>query len=169
MKPHSPGNASPSIMEYNPYDMAKEITKSLDAVKFCPICNIKVACGCLLFTDTNRIEGRITATQMAAASAASFLCLLSRVEERRGGAFVCAPFPLPAHQTGRAVFPHPAFRPASLQGTRRRHLTHAVQHEHAGFPMNLMGEPSDASAWRIVSSAKKSDHTVEDMSINGLA
>jgi len=34
--------------------------------------------------------------------------------------------------------------------------------------MNLMGEPSDVSAWRIVSSAKKSEHTVEDMSINGL-
>ena len=27
-----------------------------------------------------------------------------------------APFLLPAHQTGRADFPHPAFRPASLQG-----------------------------------------------------
>ena len=28
------------------------------------------------------------------------------------------PFPLPAHQTGRADFRHPAFRVASLQGTR---------------------------------------------------
>jgi hypothetical protein len=32
----------------------------------------------------------------------------SRVEERRGAAN--GPFPLPAHQTGRADFPHPAFR-----------------------------------------------------------
>ena len=31
-----------------------------------------------------------------------------------------------------------------------------------------MGEPSDASASRMVSSAKKSEHTVKDMSINGL-
>ena len=31
------------------------------------------------------------------------------------------PFPLPAHQTGRADFPHPAFRQASLPGPRRHH------------------------------------------------
>ena len=47
-----------------------------------------------------------------------------RVEEERGGveALPMAPFLLPAHQTGRADFPHPAFRPASLQG-----LTAAVR------------------------------------------
>ena len=31
-----------------------------------------------------------------------------------------APFPVPAHQTGRADFPHPAFRLVSARGTRRR-------------------------------------------------
>jgi len=31
-----------------------------------------------------------------------------------------APFPIPAHQTGRADFRHPAFRLASPQGTRRQ-------------------------------------------------
>src|SRR3954453_19462792 len=31
-----------------------------------------------------------------------------------------APFPVPAHQTGRADFPHPAFRLVSPRGTRRR-------------------------------------------------
>ncbi len=43
------------------------------------------------------------------------------VEERRGGLgpMGITPFPLPAHQTGRADFPHPASRPASPQGTRR--------------------------------------------------
>jgi hypothetical protein len=55
----------------------------------------------------------VTASQIASASAASFFCRLSRVEEGRGGALKRAPFPLPAHQTGRAVFPHPAFRLAS--------------------------------------------------------
>ncbi len=60
----------------------------------------------------------------------------SRVEEGRGGgrlpvamagAFAAAasvrlavaPFPLPAHRTGRADFRHPALRLASPQGTRR--------------------------------------------------
>jgi Transposase IS116/IS110/IS902 family len=64
-------------------------------------------------TGTKRMEGRVTASQIASASAASFLLRLSRVEEERGGALKCAPFSLPAHQTGRAVFPHPAFRLAS--------------------------------------------------------
>ena len=45
----------------------------------------------------------------------------SGVEERRGGLgpMGITPFPLPAHQTGRADFPHPASRPASPQSTRR--------------------------------------------------
>jgi len=43
-----------------------------------------------------------------------------RVEDGRGGLAVwLAPFPIPAHQTGRAGFPHPAFRLVSLSGTRR--------------------------------------------------
>jgi hypothetical protein len=41
------------------------------------------------------------------------------VESRKGAVALrlspTAPFPFPAHQTGRADFPHPAFRPASLQ------------------------------------------------------
>jgi len=38
-----------------------------------------------------------------------------RVEERRGcrAMRACVPFPFPAHQTGRADFPHPAFRQTS--------------------------------------------------------
>src|ERR1700726_5078207 len=60
-------------------------------------------------TPTKRIEGLVTASQIPAASAASFFCLRSRVEEERGDAYKRVPFPLPAHQTGRAVFPHPAF------------------------------------------------------------
>src|SRR5262249_21789848 len=46
---------------------------------------------------------------------------LGRVEDGRGslGPTAIAPFPIPAHQTGRADFRHPAFRLASPQGTRR--------------------------------------------------
>src|SRR5258708_23017054 len=44
-----------------------------------------------------------------------------RVEDGRGslGPMANAPFPIPARQTGRADFRHPAFRLASPQGTRR--------------------------------------------------
>jgi hypothetical protein len=47
--------------------------------------------------------------------------LRSRVEEGRGGveAWPMAPFPFPAHQTGRADFPHPAFRRSSRQAHER--------------------------------------------------
>lgn len=78
------------------------------------------------------------------------------------------PFPLPAHQTGRAVFPHPAFRQVSSQAARRRHFAHAVQHEYARVPIDLIREPSDATSWRLMSSAQKGEHAVEDVSINGL-
>ena len=98
----------------------------------------------------------------------SFFWHFSRVEERRGDAFMRVPFPLPANQTGRAVFPHPAFRQASSRGTRRRHFTHAVQHKHARVPIDLTRKPSDATAGRIMSSAQKGEHAVEDVSINGL-
>src|SRR5216683_1548746 len=47
---------------------------------------------------------------------------VGRVEDGRGslGPLAIAPFPIPAHQTGRADFRHPAFRLASPQGTRRQ-------------------------------------------------
>ena len=55
----------------------------------------------------------------------------SRVEEGRGGveAWPKAPFPFPAHQTGRADFPHPAFRQTSRQahGGDQRRLRLAVE------------------------------------------
>src|SRR3954449_12774787 len=47
----------------------------------------------------------------------------AHVESRTGAVAwaLCgnAPFPVPAHQTGRADFPHPAFRLVSARGTRR--------------------------------------------------
>ena len=52
-----------------------------------------------------------------------------RVEDGRGGDVEVAPFPVPAHQTGRADFPHPAFRQASLpaHGDTNGRLRRAVQ------------------------------------------
>ncbi len=48
-----------------------------------------------------------------------------RVEDGRGVSREAAPFPIPAHQTGRADFPHPAFRLASSQRCRRRAIMHS--------------------------------------------
>lgn len=59
------------------------------------------------------------------------------------------PFPLPAHQTGRAVFPHPAFRQVSSQGARRRHFAHAVQHKYARVPIDLIREPRPGVLCRL--------------------
>ncbi|MEY9595586.1 hypothetical protein ABIF74_000276 [Bradyrhizobium japonicum] len=72
------------------------------------------------------------------------------------------------HTTGRAVFPHSAFRQVSSQGARRRHFAHAVQHKYARVPIDLIREPSDATSWRLMSSAQKGEHAVKDVSINGL-
>ena len=47
-----------------------------------------------------------------------------------------APFPIPAHQTGRADFRHPAFRLASPQGTRRDRSGQALEAHNAEFSVN---------------------------------
>ena len=41
-------------------------------------CMVSAACCASLLTGTKRIDGRVTASQIAAASAASFLCRLRR-------------------------------------------------------------------------------------------
>ena len=58
------------------------------------------------------------------------------VEERRGGLgpVGITPFPLPAHQTGRADFPHPASRPASPQSTRRWAKMDPTLSDHTELP-----------------------------------
>ena len=61
-----------------------------------------------------------------------------------------APFPIPARQTGRADFPHPAFMPASSRGCRRRPSNMDVA--EPGHPQlavhPLAGEPAGASLHR---------------------
>jgi hypothetical protein len=62
---------------------------------------------------------------------------VGRVEDGRGslGPMANAPFPIPAHQTGRADFRHPAFRLASPQGTAGR-SGQALEAQNAEFSMN---------------------------------
>ena len=76
-------------------------------------------------TQVQRQRGEIRQLQRAGISTTSAEALLERM--LNGNDRLCAerpmanaPFPIPAHQTGRADFRHPAFRLASPQGTRRQ-------------------------------------------------
>lgn len=70
----------------------------------------------------SRMHGSSTPESCRSCCIAEIFCL-GRVEQRRGGLGfrlgTSAPFPLPAHQTGRAGFRHPAFRLASPQAHGR--------------------------------------------------
>src|SRR3954465_15872022 len=59
--------------------------------------------------------------------------MFGRVEDGRGslGHLGIAPFPVPAHQTGRAGLPHPAFRLVSPRGTRQGVKMNPAQPKHA--------------------------------------
>jgi len=53
-----------------------------------------------------------------------------------------APFPVPAHQTGRADFQHPAFRPASPYDPRRASIVRAHKMRDRKFSKHIAkGEP----------------------------
>ena len=80
-------------------------------------------------------------------------CWKRGVEERRGGLgpMGITPFPLPAHQTGRADFPHPASRPASPQSTRRWAKMDPTSSDHTELPeRDRIGETLGASRRHLV-------------------
>ena len=61
---------------------------------------------------------------------------LIAVESRKGAVSEpkgTDPFPLPAHQTGRVHFEHPAFRLVSPQHPRERSPPHGAERRHRGF------------------------------------
>src|SRR5260221_8114764 len=95
-----------------------------------------------------------------------FLPLICRVEDGRGGS---APFPVPAHQTGRADFPHPAFRLASPEGPRRRPPALASKASNGQLPVDaLSGELVRATPLHFVSVTEEVPCPVIDMLIDGL-
>src|SRR5271154_3216342 len=95
-----------------------------------------------------------------------FLPLICRVEDGRGG---IAPFPVPAHQTGRAAFPHPAFRLASPQGPRRRPTALASKASDGQFPVDIFsGELVRSTPLHFVSLTEEVPRSVIDMLIDGL-
>jgi hypothetical protein len=87
-----------------------------------------------------------------------------RVEDGRGslGPMANAPFPIPAHQTGRADFRHPAFRLASPRGTRRGRSGQALEAQNAEFSMNYIEcESAIAAPLHLVPSREEPARTLE--------
>jgi hypothetical protein len=76
-------------------------------------------------------------------------------------------FPFPAHQTGRADFRHPAFRLASLQGTRRDRSGQALEAQNAEFSMNdIECESAIAVPLHLVPSHEEPAHTFKDVLVD---
>ena len=92
------------------------------------------------------------------------------VEERRGGLgpMGITPFPLPAHQTGRADFPHPASRPASPQSTRRGAKMDPTQSDHTELPEHdPIGETPGAARRHLVAPDQEMTNSLVDRVVDG--
>src|ERR1019366_1092845 len=76
------------------------------------------------------------------------------------------PFPFPAHQTGRALSEHPAFRQTSpsVHGRLRQYheAKHAQLSEH-----NLVREPGSAKRVHFVAPSQEHPHALIDVVIDG--
>ena len=87
-----------------------------------------------------------------------------RVEDGRGslGPMANVPFPIPAHQTGRADFRHPAFRLASPQGMRRDRSGQALEAQNAELSMNYIeGKSTIAAPLHLVPSREEPAHSLK--------
>src|SRR5215213_9621331 len=95
-----------------------------------------------------------------------------RIVESRTGAVawaLCgnAPFPVPAHQTGRADFPHPAFRLASPRGTWRRAEMNAAQPKHAKFTKHhLIAEAAGAARQHLMTPNQEAPDALGDVVVD---
>src|ERR1700737_2733497 len=93
------------------------------------------------------------------------------VESRMGavawGPLANAPSPIPAHQTGRADFRHPAFLLASPQGTRRDRSGQALEAQNAEFSMNYIEcESAIAAPLHLVPSREDPAQTLKDVLVD---
>ncbi len=138
-------------------------TKLLGAVAFSTGLILVVVGGAELFTGNNLIvmawvDRRITLVQ------------LRGVEERRGGLgpVGITPFPLPAHQTGRADFPHPASRPASPQSSRRWAKMDPTSSDHTELPEHdPIGETPGAARRHLVAPDQEMTNSLVDRVVDG--
>ena len=78
-----------------------------------------------------------------------------------------APFPIPAHQTGRADFRHPAFRLASPKGTRRDRSGQALEAHNAEFSVNKIEcKSAIAAPLHLVPSREEPAQSFKDILID---
>src|ERR1700692_3118881 len=94
-----------------------------------------------------------------------------QVESRMGaggwGLWATPRFPPPANKPGRSDFRHPAFRPASPQGTRRDCSGQALEAQNTEFSMNdIECESAIAAPLHLVSSREKPAHTFKDVLVD---
>ena len=91
----------------------------------------------------------------------------TRVKSRRGAVPRSSPFPLPAHQTGRADFPHPAFRPASWQAHDMTPVfgTCGVA-AHRGVPNTASADMPAAARRQLVTPDEEVAHVVIQMRLD---
>src|SRR5271170_6715053 len=80
-----------------------------------------------------------------------------RVEDGRGnwGPLAIAPFPIPAHRTGRAALRHPALRLVSPHGTRRCNEWQAFEAQESAFSIDdVPGEALGPASCHFVPSGE---------------
>jgi hypothetical protein len=78
-----------------------------------------------------------------------------------------APFPIPAHRTGRAALPHPALRLVSPRGTRRCSYWQAFEAQESTFSIDdFTGEPFGPAPCHFVPSGEEVAHALVDVSVN---
>ncbi len=89
---------------------------------------------------------------------------LGRVEDGRGR---CAPFPVPAHQIGRADFRHPAFRLASPHSFRWWPDVSVPKPHYPAFPVKIViGKAAVAAPRHMVPPHKKVSNAFVDVVID---
>src|SRR6266849_6781386 len=88
-------------------------------------------------------------------------------ETLRGYRRIAAPVPIPAHQTGRARFGHPASRLVSFQGRRKRPHVDVAKPENSQFAEDqIIRKANGASRLHLVASSQKMSHTFKHVVVN---
>ena len=90
-----------------------------------------------------------------------------RVEEERGSSGDAGPFPLPAHRTGRADFPHPALRQGSPPDSRTGTGMHTTQTQNAQRTEDHIVRQNACAARRhLMPPSQEMTHSGRDMIID---
>jgi hypothetical protein len=90
---------------------------------------------------------------------------VGRVEDERGGAR-SAPFPIPAHRTGRAHCEHPALRQSSPAGSRSGAAGRDQAFDAQRTKDDLIRQNTRATTGRLAAPPQKRANAIRDMVVN---